>query len=158
MQSNRRNFLKLSGLGIAAVAIPDISQSANSLDKKAQSLPFRLGLASYTLRKLNLDDALDVCQRLNINHISLKDFHLKLTSTDAEIADAVKKCKDAGIKVESGGVIYMKTEAEVDAAFKYAHKAEMNMIIGVPQHEILKYAEKKSERIQYQVGHSQSWP
>jgi len=143
MQANRRNFLKLSGLGIAAVALPVISQSAPSPAKKAKSFPIRLGLASYTLRKMNLDDALAVCQKLDFKYISLKDFHLKLNSSDAEIAEVVKKCKDAGVAIDSGGVIYMKSEAEVDVAFEYARKAGMNMIIGVPQHEMLPYAEKK---------------
>lgn len=143
MQSNRRNFLKLSGLGMAAVSLPGIAQSKNIPAKKAEHLPMRLGLASYTLRKMNLDNALAVCQKLDIKHISLKDFHLKLNSTDAEIAVAVQKCKDAGVELGSGGVIYMKSEAEVDAAFEYARKAGMNMIIGVPQHELLPYAEKK---------------
>lgn len=143
MQSNRRNFLKLSGLGMAAVSLPGIAQSKNIAAKKAEHFPIRLGLASYTLRKMNLDNALAACQKLDIKHISLKDFHLKLTSTDAEIAEAVKKCKEAGVELGSGGVIYMKSEAEVDAAFEYARKAGMNMIIGVPQHELLPYAEKK---------------
>lgn len=143
MQANRRNFLKISGMGMAAVALPGISQSAPAPAKKEKSLPIRLGLASYTLRKMNLDDALAVCQRLGIKHISLKDFHLKLNASDAEIAEAVKKCRDAGVKLGSGGVIYMKSEAEVDAAFEYARKAGMNMIIGVPQHALLPYVEKK---------------
>ncbi|HEY3372421.1 MAG TPA: TIM barrel protein [Prolixibacteraceae bacterium] len=143
MQANRRNFLKLSGLGMAAVALPGISQAMPSPAKNIKSLPIRLGLASYTLRKMNLDDALAVCQRLDLKQISLKDFHLKLNSSDAEIAEAVKKCKDAGVNLGSGGVIYMKSEADVDAAFEYARKAGMNMIIGVPNHDMLPYAEKK---------------
>jgi sugar phosphate isomerase/epimerase len=143
MNSNRRNFLKLSGIGMAAVAVPGISFSAETSAKKSKSVPIRLGLASYTLRKMNLDDALAVCKKLDIKNISLKEFHLKLTATDSEIAEAVKKCKDAGVALGSGGVIYMKSEAEVDAAFEYARKAGMNMIIGVPQHEMLPYAEKK---------------
>jgi inosose dehydratase len=143
MQANRRNFLKLSGLGVAAIALPGIAQSEPAPAKKAKSLPIRLGLASYTLRKMNLDDALAVCKKLGFKNISIKDFHLKLTASDAEIAEAVKKCKDAGVEIGSGGVIYMKSEAEVDAAFEYAKKAGMNMIIGVPQHEMLPYAEKK---------------
>lgn len=143
MNSNRRNFLKLSGLGMAAIAIPGIAHSELASAEKSNSSDVRLGLASYTLRKMSLENALSVCQKLDIKHISLKDFHLKLTSTDAEIAEAVQKCKDAGVELGSGGVIYMKTEAEVDAAFEYARKAGMNMIIGVPQHEMLPYAEKK---------------
>lgn len=143
MESNRRNFLKLSGLGMAVVALPGIAHSKSAPAEPPKSLPIRLGLASYTLRKMNLDDALAVCQKLDFKHISLKDFHLKLDSTDIQIAEVVKKCKDAGVELGSGGVIYMKSEAEVDAAFEYAGKAGMNMIIGVPQHNILPYAETK---------------
>lgn len=143
MQANRRNFLKLTGLGMAAVALPGVAHSAVAPAKKPASLPLQLGLASYTLRKMSIDDALAVCQRLGIKHISLKEFHLKLTASDAEIAEVVKKCKDAGVELGSGGVIYMKSEAEVDAAFEYARKAGMNMIIGVPQHALLPYVEKK---------------
>ncbi|HZL11756.1 MAG TPA: TIM barrel protein [Prolixibacteraceae bacterium] len=143
MKSNRRNFLKISGLGVAAVGLPGMTQAKPVPAKKTSSLPVRLGLASYTLRKMNLDDTLAVCQQLDLKHISLKDFHLKLDSTDAQIAEAVRKCKDAGVELGSGGVIYMKSEEEVDAAFEYARKAGMNMIIGVPQHEMLPYAEKK---------------
>jgi len=143
MNANRRDFLRLSGLGIAAVALPAIAQSKSSMSNKISSAAVRLGLASYTLRKMNLDDALAVCQKLDIKHISLKDFHLKLNSTDEQIAEVVLKCKNAGVDLGSGGVIYMKSEAEVDAAFEYARKAGMNMIIGVPQHDMLPYAEKK---------------
>lgn len=128
---------------MAAVVVPGFAQSEPTPAKRAKSLPIRLGLASYTLRKMNLDDALAVCQKLDLKHISLKDFHLKLDSTDAQIAEVVKKCKDAGVEISSGGVIYMKSEAEVHSAFEYARKAGMNMIIGVPQHEMLPYAEKK---------------
>ena len=152
MKSNRRNFLKLSGVGIAAMAIPSAVSAAQSVAPKAPAFPVRLGLASYTLRKLSLDDALTVCQRLDLKHISLKDFHLKLNATDQEIADVVRKCKDAGIDLGSGGVIYMKTEADVDSAFEYAKKAGMNMIIGVPQHELLPYVEKKVKEYNIRVA------
>lgn len=143
MKSNRRSFLKLSGAGIAAMAVPVAAGAASLVAPKTPAFPVKLGLASYTLRKLSLDDALAVCQRLDLKHISLKDFHLKLNATDQEIADVVKKCNDAGVELGSGGVIYMKTEAEADHAFEYARKAGMNMIIGVPQHELLPYVEKK---------------
>lgn len=142
MKSNRRNFLRISGIGMAAAVLPNMAKATSVSDKKAEKFPIRLGLASYTLRKMDLDSALAVCQKLDFKHISLKDVHLKLNSTDAEIAGVVKKCKDAGVEIGSGGVIYMKSEDEVKAAFEYARKAGMNMIIGVPQHDMLPVAEK----------------
>ena len=37
----------------------------------------------------------------------------------------------------------MTTKAEVDQAFQYAQIAEMKMIVGVPNHELLDYVESK---------------
>lgn len=143
METNRRNFLKLSGAGMAALALPEFAKSAEIPERKMPKFPVRLGLASYTLRKFGLDDVIAVCKRLQFRYVSLKDMHLKLDSTDAEIAAAVQKCKDAGIEIHSGGVIYMRSEADIDNAFEYARKAGMKTIIGVPHHEFLPYAEKK---------------
>jgi sugar phosphate isomerase/epimerase len=59
------------------------------------------------------------------------------------IEKAVALCKDKGITLYGGGVIYMKTKEEVDQAFEYAKTAGMEMIIGVPNHELLEYVEGK---------------
>ena len=55
----------------------------------------------------------------------------------------IDKFKSAGINVYTVGVIYMKTKEEVDQAFEYAKTAEMKMIVGVPNHELLDYVEGK---------------
>ena len=82
-------------------------------------------------------------KRLAISKISFKDYHLPLNAYDELIASTIAKCEAMGITAYSGGVIYMKTKAEVDNAFEYAKKAKMKMIIGVPEHELLSYVEKK---------------
>jgi len=117
-------------------------------DKKAEApkkrdIKFKLGIASYSLRKFSVDTAIAFTKKLGIDEISFKSYHLKLDATDAEIAETVQKCKDAGLDLYAGGVIYMKTEAEVDQAFEYARKAGMKMIIGCPDHELLPYVESK---------------
>jgi sugar phosphate isomerase/epimerase len=69
--------------------------------------------------------------------------HLPLDSDRETIKKAVAQCKDRGIELYGGGVIYMKTKEEADQAFEYAKMAEMEMIIGVPNHELLEYVEGK---------------
>ena len=59
------------------------------------------------------------------------------------IADTVAKVKAAGLDLYAGGVIYMKSEAEVDRAFAYSKAAGFKMIIGVPTYELLPYTNKK---------------
>src|SRR5665648_1192538 len=108
MKSNRRNFLKISGLGVAAVGLPGMTQAKPVPAKKTSSLPVRLGLASYTLRKMNLDDTLAVCQQLDLKHISLKDFHLKLDSTDAQILSLIHISEPTRLGMTSYAVFCLK--------------------------------------------------
>ena len=81
--------------------------------------------------------------RLAIHKISFKDFHLKLDADKATIDKAVELCKSKDIDLYSGGVIYMRSRADVDQAFHYASVAGMDMIIGVPYPEVLSYVNEQ---------------
>lgn len=142
--TNRRNFLKAAGLGMAAVAIPGLaSASVSQSEGKKSTFDFKLGVASYSLRSFSQLEALDMTLRCGINRISFKSMHLPLDSDKETILKAVALCKEKGITLYGGGVIYMKTKEEVDQAFEYAKAAGMEMIIGVPNHELLEYVEGK---------------
>jgi len=142
--ANRRNFLKITSLGIAAASVPGLATSSESkLQNSKSEFGFQLGIASYSLREFSQEQALDMTLRCGINRIAFKSMHLPLDSNKETIAKAVALCKEKGIKLYGGGVIYMKTKAEVDQAFEYAKAAGMEMIIGVPNHELLEYVEGK---------------
>ena len=153
MNTTRRNFLRLTGMGLATSVLPAMTLgNTKETYTPAPSFHFQLGIASYSFRKFPLEEALKMTNRLNINRISLKDYHLKLDSSDEAIGDAVRKCKEAGIRLYGGGVIYMHNNNEVDRAFEYARKAGMDMIIGVPKHEILPYVERKVKEYNIKVA------
>ena len=142
--SNRRNFLKATGLGIAAATIPGLTSASVSQPVSSKSsFSFQLGVASYTLREFTQEQALDMTLRCGVNRITFKSMHLPLDSDKATIQKAVTLCKQKGVTLYGGGVIYMKTKEEVDQAFEYAKNAGMEMIIGVPNHELLDYVEGK---------------
>jgi len=143
MTTNRRNFLKLTGMGMAAAAVPSVTSCKSVPEKVPASINFQLGIASYSLRKFPVDEALAMTRRMNVDRISFKDFHLKLDATDAEIAETLEKCKASGITLYGGGVIYMRSVEDIDQGFEYARKAGMKIIIGVPLHEHLAYVEEK---------------
>lgn len=111
--------------------------------KEKKDVKFKLGVASYSLRKFGLDTTLAFTKQLGADYIAFKSFHLKLNASDAEIAEALAKTNDADLDLYAGGVIYMRNKEEVDQAFNYAKKAGMDMIVGVPNHELLPYVEKK---------------
>ncbi|SHF00884.1 Tat (twin-arginine translocation) pathway signal sequence [Mariniphaga anaerophila] len=142
--TNRRNFLKAAGIGMAAAAMPGLaSASSGKADAKKDKINFQLGVASYTLRRFPVEEALDMTLRCGVNRITFKDMHLPLDSDEATIKKTVELCRSKGVEAYGAGVIYMKTKEEVDRAFEYAKAAEMEMIIGVPNHELLEYVEGK---------------
>jgi inosose dehydratase len=140
----RREFFK----GAAAASLASAPALAKLFGdqyppRRNPRVPFELGLASYTFREFNLDQTIAMAQRVGLGRISLKDVHLPLAATDAEIAAAVGKVGAAGLAAYGCGVIYMRTPAEVERAFAYARAGGMEIIVGVPDHELLALAEKK---------------
>jgi len=142
--TNRRNFLKAAGIGLAATALPGLANAAGSSSVgKKNKFDFELGVASYSLRKFDREQALDMTVRCGVDRICFKSMHLPLDSSKAEIKKAVADCKEKGVALYGGGVIYMKSKDDVDQAFEYAKTAGMDMIVGVPNHELLDYVEGK---------------
>lgn len=151
---NRRHFLQLAGWGTLASLAGTKAPAAQGQNRpdNPRNHQFQLGLASYTLRKFDLDKTLAMTKRLGLKYICLKDFHLPLDSTPAQISEAVKKVKDAGLELYGGGVINMRNERQVDNAFEYAKAAGMKVIVGVPNHDLLPLVDKKVREYDIQVA------
>ena len=148
-RSSRRRFLQLAGASAVACAASTRSRLSAA---PAASVPYQLGMASYTLREFPVEQAIEMTKRLGLVRIALKDFHLKMDATSAQIADTVAKVKAAGLELYGGGVIYMKSEAQVDRAFEYAKAAGMKLIIGVPNYELLPYTNRKVQEYDLPVA------
>jgi sugar phosphate isomerase/epimerase len=93
--------------------------------------------------KFDLDQTLQMMNRLQVKYLSVKDFHLPLNSSPDQIASVRKKFADKGVTPYTVGVIYMKTKQEVDRAFDYARSFGVDMIVGVPDEALLLYVEEK---------------
>ncbi len=137
---NRRRFLQLASASAAVslTGIPSLGLSAaRASEGSTRKAKFELGMTSYTLRKFDLDPTLKMTNRLALKYICFKDFHLPLNSSPEQIKAVVAKVKDAGINLYGGGVIYMRNEQQVRQGFAYAKAAGMNIIVGVPNHDLL---------------------
>ncbi|HVF82383.1 MAG TPA: sugar phosphate isomerase/epimerase [Flavisolibacter sp.] len=137
---SRRRLIR-NGLVAAAGSSLIGKASASALpsaDKKDVEYPgdwtdFKVGIASYTFRKLSLDDTIKALQRLNLKFISIKDFHLSLNSTKAERSAAMQKLKDAGITpLSCGNITLQNNETDVRRAFEYAKDCAMPAIVCSP--------------------------
>lgn len=150
---SRRRFLTVAGAGVAAAIATHTSPAASQSRRRASRKPkFELGLASYTLRKFDLDETLAMTKRVGLKHIAFKSFHLPLDSDPGQIREVVAKVKAAGLNLYGGGVIYMRNEDQVHQAFDYAKAAGMRVIIGVPAPGLLSLVDKKVRQYDIQVA------
>jgi inosose dehydratase len=141
---SRRQFIKTAGTGILAAGVTGVYGSESSfVPEKKSGDAFTLGMAGYTFREFTVEQTIEIMKRVAVSSLSLKDFHLPYASTQEQINNVLQKFNNAGIKVYTLGVIYMKTEESVDQAFEYAKMAGVNMIVGAPNYELLSYVEKK---------------
>ena len=147
MPISRRNFLRLSGAGLLATQLPSsVTAQQNQQEAfhdKSRELPFELGIASYTFREFSLEETIAMTSKLGISKLCLKSMHMPLDSSPAEIRGMAEKIANAGIDQYGGGVIYMSDAKAVEHAFTYAETAGMKVIIGVPEHDLLKLCNKK---------------
>jgi inosose dehydratase len=141
---NRRDLLKrATGVSLAALgATPAFAQSTGVTTGGKQT-GFGLGLASYTLRKFDLEQVIAMTVRLGLTRIALKSMHLPLNASDEQLKSMARQVRQAGLDLYGAGVIYMKNETQVHEAFHYAQVAELTTIVGVPGHEFLPLVEKK---------------
>lgn len=96
----RRKIIKT---GFLAAGISFVTSKSNALNllmhpgltirTSGPMEDFKIGIASYTFRKLSLEDTIKAMQRLNLHYISIKDLHLALTSTTDERKNAIQKLR-----------------------------------------------------------------
>jgi sugar phosphate isomerase/epimerase len=99
-------------------------------------------MAGYTFNKFDIDTTLAFMKRIDVHYLCIKDFHLPLDSNEEQIAAFKAKLAKANVVGYGVGPIYMKSEAEVDRAFAYAKRVGVNLLVGVPNYELLDYTEK----------------
>jgi inosose dehydratase len=142
MKYNRHEFLKLTGIGISGMVTN--AATGNFVAKlSTDDAKLNFGVTSYTFRNFSLDDTIKMTLRLGLTNISLKDMHMPLGGSADDIKKIAEKVRNAGLNLYGAGVIYMKTQQEVETAFAYATNAGLKMIIGVPNHELLPFVNEK---------------
>jgi len=144
MKNSRRQFIQLASAGAVALGISGAlpNQLLAARPQHAEDV-LKIGVAAWSFVKFKLDTSLDMMSRVNIKYLSIKDFHLPQDSTPEQIAAFFEKLKAKGITGYGVGPIYMKSEADVDRAFEYTKRVGVKLLVGVPEHELLGYVEKK---------------
>lgn len=154
---NRRQFVRAGVLGpVAALALSRSPNLSAADDFSVASNPFRglkIGIASYSLRKFSLAEAVDMTRTAGLDYICLKDMHLPMNSTREERKAAAKLVRDAGLELLGCGVVYMKNDAdEIRHAFQYASDAGMPTIVCAPDPAGLDHVERMVKEFDIQAA------
>jgi sugar phosphate isomerase/epimerase len=146
---SRRQIIKtgfLAAIGsslVQSLSASTLLNDAEGLVDKDSWSGFKVGIASYSFRKMSLEDTIKALQRLNLNYISIKDFHLSLNSSTAERKAAMEKLKAAGITpVSCGNITMQNDEKNVRQAFEYAKDCGMPTIVCSPHPESMPLLDK----------------
>ncbi len=149
---SRRTFLTTTVAATAAAAAPTGSWATPS-GPRGRAHRLKLGLASYSTRKLTLDQTLEICRDLDIAYINLKDFHLPMTDSPEAISAARKKIEAAGLTIMGGGTVTMKNDpAQIRKAFEYARLGGFPLIVAAPEPAALDSIEKMIQEFGIKVG------
>jgi sugar phosphate isomerase/epimerase len=148
MKNSRRQFFKKAGTGLLALGVSSSLPTGNLfggkavVSKKNEDL-FKFGMAGWTFYKFKLEPSLDMMERVDVHYLCIKNFHLPFDSSPEQIAEFHNKLKAKGVTGYAVGPISMKTEADADQAFEYCKRTGVTMVVGVPEHELLPYIDKK---------------
>ncbi|SEI98620.1 Sugar phosphate isomerase/epimerase [Dyadobacter sp. SG02] len=140
--NSRRTFVKKGIAGLMAGSFISLPEQSNAATAKKEDT-FKLGMAGYSFVHFKLDEALEMMKKTDVHYLCIKDFHLPYNSTAEQITAFHQKLKDAGVTGYAVGPIYTKTHQEIDNAFDYAKRVGVDLIVGIPNHDDLKYVEQK---------------
>jgi sugar phosphate isomerase/epimerase len=130
---SRRAFLKTAGLAAAATALVRPA-AAEVRPKRQANVPFRLGVASYSLRKLPVSGVIYAMHQLATPWLCLKSFHLPYELSPAEIATWRARYEAANLTIVGGGNISLRKDDDDDIRqyFEYAKAAGMPVMVCSP--------------------------
>lgn len=149
MNSRRKFILNSSILASSALLGNkiDFEKKVRNTDEKEPALKdeksLKLGIAGYSFLHFDLQQSLLMMRRMNVHYLCIKDFHLPLDSSDQQIRSFHGELKKSDVIGHAVGPIYMKNREEIDRGFNYAKKVGVNLIIGIPQINDLKYVSEK---------------
>ncbi|HEX4170588.1 MAG TPA: sugar phosphate isomerase/epimerase [Bryobacteraceae bacterium] len=127
----RREWLRQSSGAVAAAAL---AGTAFGQEYRIEGADIKLGVASYSFRKFSREQAIQMTKELGTPYLNVKDFHLKLDSTPAQIEAAKKEFAETGIiTVGCGNISFSKDdEADIRSKFEYAKLAGFPLIVCAP--------------------------
>src|SRR5262245_5625191 len=133
---SRRDLLKTGALAAAAISSVNFAAPASPTAEEVDPwLGLKIGVATYTVRELPIEEAIKVVQRVGLKYISIKNVknHIDLTHTAEERKQRAQIFRGAGLVPLSVGNVGMKNdEADVRRAFEFARDVGVPTMVCAP--------------------------
>ena len=143
MTISRRHLLQTAAAAAALPALPLLplgSALAAAADNTDPWHGLKIGVATYTLRELPIEDAIKGVKRVGLKYVSIKNVknHIDLSHSSEERKQRAQMFRDAGLVPLSVGNVSMRTgEADIRKAFEYARDIGVPTIVCAPSLEAI---------------------
>lgn len=133
---SRRDLLRTGALAAAALPFRELLTLAGA--QTAGPDPWRglkVGVATYTVRELPIEEAIKGIQRVGLKYVSIKNVknHIDFSHTTEERKQRLELFKAAGLIPMSVGNVGMKNdEADIRRAFEYARDLGVPTMVCAP--------------------------
>lgn len=129
---SRRQFVGMAGAAaVWAGRVASAQQRTGTAPATRERL--KLGVASYSMRELPLDQALAGAKTLGVTSMTFKDVHLPRTDPPETTRALAAKIRAAGITVAGGGTITLPNDpVQIKKDFEYAKNAGFPLIFISP--------------------------
>ncbi len=148
----RRTLFRTAAAAAAWTAVSRPS-SAFEASAAAPTGTLKIGVASYSMRKFTLDQALDMAATLGVKYMTFKDVHLPRTDPPEKTRELRARIEAAGITIMGGGTITIPNDpAEIRKDFEYAKNAGFPLIFVSPDPSALDTLEQLAREYDIKVA------
>lgn len=145
---SRRQLIKAAALASVAPTIPWMPLASRAAVAAEDADPWRglkVGVATYTVRELPIEEAIKGVKRVGLKYVSIKNVknHIDLSHASAERKQRAQMFRDAGLIPLSVGNVSMRTgEDDIRKTFEYARDIGVPTIVCAPSLEAIPFLDK----------------
>jgi inosose dehydratase len=144
----RRQWIKTGAIASAMCALQSRSLDASLAPVAEEAdawMGLKVGVATYTLRDLPIEQTIEAVRRVGLKYVSIKNVknHIDLSHSSEDRKQRSKMFRDAGITPLSVGNVSMRTgEEDIRKAFVYARDIGVTTIVCAPSHDAIPVLDK----------------
>jgi sugar phosphate isomerase/epimerase len=153
----RRDLFKTAALAASGLPFSSLASSVTPTPA-GNSDPWhglKIGVATYTLRDLPIEEAIKGVHRVGLKYISIKNVknHIDISHTREERKRRLQMFKDAGlVPLSTGNVTIKNDEADARQAFEFARDLGVSVMVCGPDKESMPILDKMVKEFNIKVA------